>query len=291
MKKGMLVGAGWIVFFLAMVYLVFFASYLQLALGTVGAGIGEVGLLMIAILFCFATKQSFKEMFPIKKPAPKLLWGAFLIYLGAYICATIVGYTTDLLFPHAAATNNAIIRFFSSSNYTVGIISMAILPAVCEEALHRGAILFSFGAIRNTTIRVLLMGLLFGLFHVDLFRFLPTAFLGMALTYIMLKTQNMFYPVLMHFLNNFLVLTLYARANAATDSSAILVFPGYWAYICIICFYFAPVVLCFYFGYYLLNGMKDHKRLRRNNFIVVIISLCLFLIGLLSNLDLSPVIS
>ena len=34
-------------------------------------------------------------------------------------------------------------------------------------------------------------------------RFLPTALLGAALTYLMVETENMIYPALFHFINNF----------------------------------------------------------------------------------------
>ena len=50
------------------------------------------------------------------------------------------------------------------------------------------------------------MGIIFGLFHGSVWRFLPTAILGGVLTYIMLETENMFYPALFHFTNNFLPL-------------------------------------------------------------------------------------
>ena len=34
--------------------------------------------------------------------------------------------------------------------------------------------------------------------------FLPTALLGGVLTYLMVKTENMIYPALFHFINNFM---------------------------------------------------------------------------------------
>ena len=77
-----------------------------------------------------------------------------------------------------------------------------IMPTVCE-ALHRGFILKSFKASGRTNGLSVLMGIIFGLFH-EYVEISSTAILGGILTYIMLETENMFYPALFHFTNNFL---------------------------------------------------------------------------------------
>ena len=46
------------------------------------------------------------------------------------------------------------------------------------------------------------MGLIFGIFHLDPYRFLGTALLGVFLTLIMLETRNILLPMLFHFVNN-----------------------------------------------------------------------------------------
>ena len=38
------------------------------------------------------------------------------------------------------------------------------------------------------------MGIIFGIFHLDFVRFIPTAVLGAALTYVMLETDNILLP-------------------------------------------------------------------------------------------------
>jgi hypothetical protein len=46
------------------------------------------------------------------------------------------------------------------------------------------------------------VGAVFGVFHVSLFRIAPTAFLGIVLAAVVLRTGSLYPAVLWHFLNN-----------------------------------------------------------------------------------------
>ena len=64
---------------------------------------------------------------------------------------------------------------------------MAVTPAVCEEMLFRGPILRGFATRFSPAGAAILTGLLFGLYHGDVWRFLPTAVLGVMLSAIALR--------------------------------------------------------------------------------------------------------
>lgn len=51
---------------------------------------------------------------------------------------------------------------------------------------------------------VAVSALVFGVFHVSLFRIIPTGFLGVVLALVVLRTGSIFPAMLWHFLNNFL---------------------------------------------------------------------------------------
>jgi sodium transport system permease protein len=75
---------------------------------------------------------------------------------------------------------------------------------VCEEMVFRGVLL---GGTRSlATWRILLLnGVVFGAFHLSIdtvVRFLPTAWLGIVITWAVLRTGSIWVGVLMHFLNN-----------------------------------------------------------------------------------------
>ena len=78
----------------------------------------------------------------------------------------------------------------------------AVSPAICEEVLFRGAILSGLRPRLGNWPAIILVGSLFGLFHLDIFRIPPIAVLGMVLTYLTVRTGSIFAAMLVHLMNN-----------------------------------------------------------------------------------------
>lgn len=96
-------------------------------------------------------------------------------------------------------------------------VALAVSPAICEEVLFRGAILSAFRQRMGETACILAVAFLFGVFHLSIYRFLPTAISGALLTYLVLRTGSIFASMLTHaFLNAavFAVQSLPAPASA-----------------------------------------------------------------------------
>ncbi len=92
------------------------------------------------------------------------------------------------------------------------VLALAIFPAICEEILFRGTIL---GLLRRKVKEpycILIVGLMFGAFHLSIYRIIPTAMAGMALTWVALKTRSIFPGMLLHALHNAILIlaTIYA---------------------------------------------------------------------------------
>jgi sodium transport system permease protein len=88
------------------------------------------------------------------------------------------------------------------------ILYIAVLPALCEEIAFRGTLLYGLRRKLRPIALVLTVGLIFGFFHIALFRILPTAFLGVILTTMALLTGSIFPGMVMHAGNNALSLWL-----------------------------------------------------------------------------------
>jgi len=82
------------------------------------------------------------------------------------------------------------------------LLYVAILPAVCEELAFRGMLLSGLKRKLRPVALVVGVGIVFGLFHMSLFRIGPTAALGMVLTAIALMTGSVFPGMLFHAGNN-----------------------------------------------------------------------------------------
>jgi membrane protease YdiL (CAAX protease family) len=87
-------------------------------------------------------------------------------------------------------------------NLYLDLFALALTPALCEEALFRGVLLQATRRTMTTGWAVLINGVMFGLFHLNLWRFLPTMLLGMMLALIVLRAGSIWPAVLFHFLNN-----------------------------------------------------------------------------------------
>lgn len=79
---------------------------------------------------------------------------------------------------------------------------LAFLPAVCEELTFRGLLLYGLHRRLRPLPLVLVVGLVFGLFHVSLFRMAPTAYLGMLLAAVTLLTGSVYPAMAWHGIHN-----------------------------------------------------------------------------------------
>ncbi len=82
------------------------------------------------------------------------------------------------------------------------VVFVSILPGICEEVAFRGTLLYGLRRKLPPARLALAVGLIFGLFHVALFRIIPTGFLGVVLTAVALLTGSIFPSMLIHAGNN-----------------------------------------------------------------------------------------
>jgi membrane protease YdiL (CAAX protease family) len=88
------------------------------------------------------------------------------------------------------------------------LVVVAVLPAVCEELLLRGLIARAFAARFGVAFGVISSALLFGLLHLSIARFPPTALLGVVLAWAALAAGSVVPAMIIHFLNNFIAILL-----------------------------------------------------------------------------------
>jgi sodium transport system permease protein len=82
------------------------------------------------------------------------------------------------------------------------VLFLAILPGICEELAFRGVLLYGLSKRLRPVPLALAVGLIFGLFHVSLFRILPTGYLGVVLAAVTMLSGSIFPAMLWHTLNN-----------------------------------------------------------------------------------------
>jgi membrane protease YdiL (CAAX protease family) len=199
-----------IVFFIFIMFSFFFICVpMQMAWGIYGLAGTELLILLIALAFAVLMGYPLKVLFPVRAPKILPLIGTFLMWFCTYLAALVVTLIQYRLFPgQMSQVSTGLNDVIYSAPLIVSIFIVAIMPAVCEEAVHRGIILHTLYSVRREWIIVLVMGIYFGVFHSSIFRFLPTAILGAVMSYIMLESENMIYSSFFHCINNLLPMLL-----------------------------------------------------------------------------------
>jgi len=82
------------------------------------------------------------------------------------------------------------------------ILVIGVLPGLCEEVLFRGVILSLLPRRYSQTKVIVVVGTLFGAFHMSLARFLPTGLLGALLAFLRLRSGSLWPCMVLHCLHN-----------------------------------------------------------------------------------------
>ncbi|NLL38709.1 MAG: CPBP family intramembrane metalloprotease [Clostridiales bacterium] len=98
---------------------------------------------------------------------------------------------------------NPVDLLVSQSSFLFKILVMVILAPFIEELIFRKLIIDRIW-IYGEGIAVLLSGLMFGLYHGNLYQFFYAFALGAIFAYIYIRTGRLRYPVLLHMLINFM---------------------------------------------------------------------------------------
>ena len=173
-----------------------------------------VGLGGLTWLYARGRGQKLSRVIRARAPSPMAVAGAVLIGLSAWL---VVGLLAEWILPAPKEVVEGLRRAVAPSDGGRGalltLFLMALTPALCEEALFRGPILRGLRTRLPPAGAAILTGLLFGIFHLDPWRLLPTAILGVALSGIALASDSIIPAMVAHFVNN-ACLILLARLHA-----------------------------------------------------------------------------
>ena len=98
-------------------------------------------------------------------------------------------------------------------------VALALTPAVCEELLFRGYLQRQVERGWGTVTSIVLVGVLFGLYHLRLSQVIPLSLLGVYLGFVVWATGSVWTGTVVHLLNNGLAVmaAAYARQDPTLD--------------------------------------------------------------------------
>ncbi len=93
----------------------------------------------------------------------------------------------------------ALVKADSTSHLFLLLISLALVPALCEEFCFRGFLFDRFLQAGSTSQSILITSVMFGFFHQDPSRFLVAAAAGSVLAALVVRTGTLYPAIVTHF--------------------------------------------------------------------------------------------
>ena len=84
----------------------------------------------------------------------------------------------------------------------LNLIIYAVMPAIVEEMIFRGVVFQGLKEKFSALASILLSGLLFAIFHGSVTQLVYQFVLGSIMAFVLHRTNNLLYPILIHFFNN-----------------------------------------------------------------------------------------
>jgi sodium transport system permease protein len=168
-----------------------------------------LGLFGLVWLFARISGQTLTSVAGFSRPKPQTVLGAALAGCSAWAAVAIV---SEWLLPvpkqMLEELRKSLIPLDGSRSFLATLLLVAASPAICEECLFRGPILRGLRTRFHAAAAVVLTAVLFGLFHLDLYRLIPTTILGVMLGFIALESGSIVPSMVAHFCNNAALVTL-----------------------------------------------------------------------------------
>ncbi len=166
-----------------------------------------LAILLPVILFARYLKLDFRQTFSLRQfNLPRLL-GTLLLYCGGFFLLLELAVLQRSFVPVSEEFLEEMSEGVKQAGFLSVVLGMAVTPAICEEMMFRGFVLAGFNRF-SPGARILLNGILFGVYHFYIFRMLSATFLGIVIAFIVVYSGSIFLGMLFHLTNNFVLLAL-----------------------------------------------------------------------------------
>lgn len=174
-------------------------------------------------------KTRFKEKLGLRLPSGKNFVIILLLAVPVLILTFAISHLTQFFYPmpegYAEQFASKMEGIIYANPFLIFFV-IALLPGICEEFFTRGYLLHAFRSQGNWT-AIIAAGILFGIMHMDPFRFFPQAAIGVLFGFLYLRSGSFLIPVLGHFLHNGLIaaIPLFSAATGWDPEALLLSYP------------------------------------------------------------------
>jgi uncharacterized protein len=104
-------------------------------------------------------------------------------------------------------TYRTLIAAQTPMEFVLVVVTVALVPAVCEELLFRGLVQSSIAQTTNGFRAALFTGIIFGAYHLNPFSIVPLIVLGVFFGFLVYRSGSIVVAIAAHFFNNFVACT------------------------------------------------------------------------------------
>jgi sodium transport system permease protein len=192
--------------FYAVLWAVSLLASLSFALKSLEAAVlAQQALFMAAVLFLIRRyRLPLREALSLRLPKP-IVWLA--VVMGAPASAIValgLFRLASLVLPVPQSMLEEMSRTLIPEEISLPklLLLVAVVPAICEELTFRGLLLYGLRRRLRPAWICVVVGVIFGVFHIALFRLVTTSFLGILLSAVLLFTGSILPCILWHAINN-----------------------------------------------------------------------------------------
>ena len=186
----------------ALVAMIYVGGTLQLKLGYYGVLGTQLIISLVPILYALYTKKDMKKTFRLRAPAIKNVLGGALIIAGTILIGLIITAISGSVFRQSSSDLSESMNSLLGDSFIETLLVVAVAPAICEELMFRGFVFSALEKRVNYKKAIIISGVIFGAYHMNIVQFFTTAFIGMAICYVTYKSESIIPGMIMHFLNN-----------------------------------------------------------------------------------------
>lgn len=198
-----------LIFAMLLLIIIFAGSFIVVKLGMAGLILQQILMALLVIGYAIYIKVDVKEIFSLNVPKIKDLLGAVLIWAGVLIFMMFLSALLYYIFPGNMEGSEASMDMLTNGvPFALVVLAVAFIPAICEELCFRGILFGTLNKRLKPIMAIVITGLIFGIYHMDIVKIFVVGILGIALAYVVYKTKSIFCSMLMHFLNNLYAITL-----------------------------------------------------------------------------------
>ena len=229
-------GVKFLIFALLLVFGLIFSGVLGLFVTMMGEGgmsnvtnmqitqiISQViGFLMPAVVYAILVKEKPFNYLGFKKLQTWSLLGIVAMFTVIPFLSTVTEWNESFVFPESMKALEEMLRgikdksdeivkmFIGQGSLFSSLLIIAALAAISEELLFRSVIQQALIKLfKNAHVAIIVTAIIFSAFHGDIFGFIPRFILGLMLGYMFWMSGSIFPSMLMHFVNNATIVTLY----------------------------------------------------------------------------------